>query len=70
MENIKTCKKCGATWRDGQHYWSTGARGNEIDLNSLVCAKYGNDDCINPCRNSEIQGQTWEDRAGGPPKID
>tara|TARA_A100001201_G_scaffold51246_1_gene50873 strand:+ start:523 stop:750 length:228 start_codon:yes stop_codon:yes gene_type:complete len=62
MSETKTCPKCGATWVDGQHYWSgTGALGNEDDLAGLVCNKLGNDDCINPKRGSEI-GITWQDR--------
>jgi hypothetical protein len=37
MEN-KTCPKCGATWIDGQHYWTgTNKKGNETELASLVC---------------------------------
>ena len=62
MSETKTCKKCGATWIDGQHYWSgTGKKGNELDLAGLVCNKLGNDDCINPLRGQD-GGDTWEDR--------
>jgi len=61
MSQNKSCPKCGATWMEGQHYWSTGALGNEDDLAGLVCNKLGNDDCINPKRGSE-EGITWADR--------
>ena len=58
----KTCKKCGATWIDGQHFWTgTNKPGNEDDLEGLVCNKFGNDDCINPKRGSE-SGTTWGKR--------
>jgi len=58
----KECPKCGATWLNGQHYWSgTGKLGNESDLAGLVCNKLGDDTCINPCRGSE-GGVTWEQR--------
>lgn len=64
MSETKTCKKCGATWIDGQHYWSgTGKKGNELDLAGLVCNRLGNDDCINPLRG-EDGGDTWEARMG------
>lgn len=60
--NTKTCQKCGATWIDGQHYWTgTNKPGNEDDLAGLVCNKLGDDTCINPKRGSEI-GVTWEKR--------
>ena len=37
MSQSKSCTKCGATWIEGQHYWSgTGALGNEDDLAGLV----------------------------------
>ena len=56
------CPKCGATWINGQHYWSgTGAKGDELDLAGLVCNKLGNENCINPKRGSET-GITWQDR--------
>ena len=60
--NTKICPKCGATWIDGEHYWSgTGKKGNELDLAGLVCNKLGDDTCINPCRGHE-GGVTWEKR--------
>ena len=58
----KECPKCGATWLNGEHYWSgTGNKGNELDLAGLVCNKLGNDDCINPCRGQD-GGVTWAER--------
>lgn len=58
----KECKKCGAVWINGQHYWSgTGKKGNELDLAGLVCNKLGDDTCINPCVGKD-GGDTWEDR--------
>jgi hypothetical protein len=56
------CPKCGATWINGQHYWSgTGRAGNELDLAGLVCNKFGNFQCINPMKGSD-GGDTWEKR--------
>jgi len=58
----KECPKCGATWLNGQHYWSgTGKPGNELDLAGLVCNKFGNETCINPCMGME-GGVTWKER--------
>lgn len=58
----RECGKCGATWINGQHYWSgTGALGNEADLAGLVCNKLGDAQCINPARGS-VSGDTWEKR--------
>ena len=58
----KECPKCGATWSNGQHYWSgTGKPGNELDLAGLVCNKFGNETCINPCMGME-GGVTWKER--------
>ena len=58
----KECPKCGATWLNGEHYWSgTGKKGNELDLAGLVCNKLGDDTCINPCRG-EDGGVTWAKR--------
>jgi len=59
---IKNCPKCQATWMEGQHYWSTGALGNEADLAGLVCDKYGDENCINPLKGTEHNGDTWEKR--------
>ena len=58
----KECPKCGATWLNGEHYWSgTGKKGNEMDLAGLVCNNHGDDTCINPCRGLE-GGVTWAKR--------
>jgi hypothetical protein len=58
----KECPKCGATWLNGQHYWSgTWKPGNELDLAGLVCNKLGDETCINPCVGME-GGVTWKER--------
>ncbi len=58
----KTCPKCGATWIGGQHYWSgTGKLGNELDLAGLVCNSFGDETCINPCKDLD-GGVTWKKR--------
>lgn len=58
----KECLKCGAIWINGQHYWSgTGKEGDPHDLAGLVCNKFGDDTCINPCKGS-TSGITWEKR--------
>ena len=58
---LKTCGKCGAKWIGGQLYWSTGPKGKEEDLAGLVCNDFGNAECVNPCRGSEL-GTTWAKR--------
>ena len=64
LENqISICAKCQAKWLDGQLYWSTGAKGDPNDLAGLVCNKFGDDSCINPCKGS-TSGDTWEKRLG------
>ena len=54
MNDSKTCPHCGATWINGQHYWSgTGQKGDEKTL-------------INPMhKTGHIYGEadTWEKRA-------
>ena len=59
---MKVCSKCGATWIEGQLYWSTGKEGDPHDLAGLVCNSIETDECINPCRGS-TSGQTWEHRS-------
>jgi hypothetical protein len=61
--NTKTCPKCGACWINNQHYWSgTNKLGNEKELASLVCDKFGDDTCINPVQGT-TKGDGWEKRA-------
>jgi hypothetical protein len=58
----KVCPKCGARWMNGKHYWAgTGQEGNETELASLVCDKFGDDTCINP-RKGTTDGRGWEER--------
>jgi len=60
--DTKICSKCGATWLEGQHYWSgTGSKGNELDLAGLVCNTIKTNECINPSRG-ELGGDTWAKR--------
>ena len=59
-----TCSVCGARWLEGQHYWATGAKGNEVNLAGLVCNNYGTEQCINPSKGMVTPEQdTWEKRA-------
>ena len=60
--NTKICPKCGATWIGEQHYWAgTQKLGNESELASLVCDKFGDDTCINPVKGT-TDGKGWETR--------
>lgn len=60
--DIKTCPKCGAQWIGDQHYWSgTNKKGNETELASLVCDRFGDDTCINPVKGT-TDGKGWEER--------
>jgi hypothetical protein len=61
--NRVECPHCQAVWINGQHYWSTGATGNEIDLAGLVCnTPHGSaEKCINPQIGAE-GGDTWAAR--------
>jgi hypothetical protein len=63
MDN-KTCPKCGAQWIGGQHFWAgTAKKGDETELASLVCDRFGDDTCINPCKGT-TKGDGWEKRLG------
>ena len=55
------CPKCEAVFINGQHYWSTGCKGNEVDLAGLVCNNLGDERCINPQKGTE-GGDTWAQR--------
>jgi len=57
------CSHCNAIWINGQHYWATGAAGNEMDLAGLVCnTQHGcSEKCINPTIGME-GGDTWAKR--------
>lgn len=60
--NTRTCPKCGANWIDDQHFWTgTNKKGNETELASLVCDKFGDDSCINPAKGT-TKGNGWEQR--------
>lgn len=66
----RTCPKCQATWINGQHYWTgTNKKGNETELASLVCDKFGDDTCINPCQGT-TDGKGWENRLNNMDAID
>jgi len=63
----KECEKCGAVWLDGQHYWHTGATGDNKTLSNLVCGIVESTLCINPeLKKGHIYGEadTWEKRRG------
>jgi hypothetical protein len=60
--NTKTCPKCGATWINDQHYWTgSNKKGDETELASLVCDRFGDGTCINPCKGT-TKGDGWEQR--------
>ena len=60
--DTKSCPKCGACWIGGQHYWSgTNKVGDESELASLVCDKFGDETCINPSKGT-TDGKGWEKR--------
>ena len=59
--NRKECPKCGAVWLNGVHFWSTGSKGNDLDLAGLVCNTIQSDLCINEMKGSE-GGDTWAKR--------
>lgn len=60
---LVSCERCGATWIEGQHVWSTGKPGSEIDLAGLVCNMVDDARCINP-KKGQTGGDTWARRAG------
>ena len=57
----KQCEKCGATWINGQLYWSTGKEAKEIDLAGLVCNTVNSPQCLNPLKG-KAGGDTWAKR--------
>jgi len=63
-KKIAVCSKCGASWIDGQLFWSTGKEGDPHDLAGLVCNNLGDETCINPCKGS-TSGDSWERRIDG-----
>ena len=66
----KTCPKCGACWIGGQHFWAgTNKKGNETELASLVCDKFGDDNCINPAHGT-TKGDGWEKRLNSMQEIE
>jgi len=68
--NTKTCPKCGATWIDNQHYWTGSNKpGNESELASLVCDKFGDETCINP-KKGTTDGKGWEKRLNSMHELD
>jgi hypothetical protein len=64
MDN-RNCSICGATWLNGQLYWSgTQKPGKDIDLNALVCRRLPPEKaegCVNPAKGQE-GGIGWEER--------
>ncbi len=56
------CPKCGAVWLNNRHVWSTGNKGDELDLAGLVCNQANDPRCINPKKGLQ-GGDTWEARA-------
>jgi len=68
--DTKNCPKCGACWIGGQHFWvGTNKKGNETELASLVCDKFGDDTCINPHKGT-TDGKGWENRLNNMNTID
>jgi hypothetical protein len=62
----KICKKCGAKWLNGQHYWSTGRIGDDQTLSNLVCGLVESPECVNPAHiKGHVYGEkdSWEKRA-------
>ena len=68
--NTKTCPKCGATWINDQHYWiGTNKKGDETELASLVCDRFGDDTCINSMKGT-TKGDGWQKRLNNMDAID
>ena len=68
--NTKICPKCGARWINEQHYWSgTNKQGNETELASLVCDKFGDNTCINPQKGT-TDGKGWQNRLNSMNELD
>lgn len=61
MTDNRECPKCGAKWINDQHYWATGKIGDETQLASLVCDKFGDDTCVNP-KKGTTKGDGWANR--------
>lgn len=63
--SIRKCDVCGATWVEGQLYWSgTNRPGRDIDLNALVCRRLPPEKverCVNPAKGQD-GGVGWEER--------
>ena len=63
--SIRKCDVCGATWVEGQLYWSgTNRPGRDTDLNALVCRKLPAEKsakCANPAKGQD-GGIGWEER--------
>ena len=61
--SIRRCQVCQACWIGPQLFWSTGARGSNLDLAGLVCnTGYGGAGrCPNPAKG-QLGGDTWQKR--------
>jgi hypothetical protein len=60
--DTKICPKCGTRFIGGKHYWAgTAKEGNLLDLAGLVCNRFSDETCINPCKG-QTGGDTWEKR--------
>ncbi|KKZ13909.1 MAG: hypothetical protein TH68_06050 [Candidatus Synechococcus spongiarum 142] len=61
--STRRCQVCQACWIGPHLFWSTGARGNNLDLAGLVCnTGYGGGlRCANPAKG-QSGGDTWEQR--------
>ena len=63
----RKCEVCQASWLNGQLFWATGKRGNDLDLAGLCCNRLAALDpdkfamCANPAKGKE-GGETWASR--------